>query len=290
MNKAHLINLLQKCYLIACALVISDKVLAFSGGIFNGIVFRPRLIGEINFDIILIIQLWLLLKLYMPGYKKIYGYLLFFVVIISLSRSGIIGYALTYYFYMQTRNNKFNLGSFLKNILLVVAGLGLILLIYYIRDPNLDFKNIDRIQLLTALVNSYDNDSLFNLFFGHGLFAPLPNSICEAFSYYALSTTGDETNCNPVILFSYFLRCTFEYGLLITFLIPFFYFKLLQKNISAIRALSLLMPAIAVSLAVGGFYNSLAILSLVIAKYTSVAFEPAQSPAIESEITPNLAV
>ena len=85
MNKAHLIKLLQRCYLIACALVISDKVLAFSGGIFNGIVFRPRLIGEINFDIILIIQLWLLLKLYMPGYKKIYGYLLFFVVIISLT-------------------------------------------------------------------------------------------------------------------------------------------------------------------------------------------------------------
>jgi hypothetical protein len=49
------------------------------------------------------------------------------------------------------------------------------------------------------------------------------------------------------------------------FLIPYFYYK----NISNIKALSIifLMPVLAASLAVGGFYNSMSILSLIFAKY-----------------------
>ena len=273
LDKLKLMDKLKLFYLVSCILVISDKFHAFfTGGLVYGLLHRPRLIGEINFDIVLILEVWLLLKLYHPGYKKIYGYLLFFVIVISLSRSGILGYAFTYFFYIQIRTKSFNFLYFFKNILLVVGGLALILLIYYIRDPELNFKNIDRVQLLTALAESYTDSSWLTLLFGHGLLVPLPDSICIPFSFYALATTGDEGNCNPVILFSYFLRCTFEYGLLITILIPFYYFKLLSKNVNNVTALALVMPAIAVSLAVGGFYNSLAIIALVMAKYIAAAF------------------
>jgi hypothetical protein len=272
-DKIKLLEKLKVLFIVSCSLIISDKIFAFiSGGIMFGLFFRPRLIGEINFDIILIIQVWLLLKIYYPKYRKSYGYLLFFVVIISLSRSGIIGYAMTYFLYIQTKNKSFNLSYFIKNILLVISGLALILLIYYIRDPELSFANIDRIQLLTFLANSYTDDSWFNFLFGHGLLVPLPDSICIPFSFFALATTGDEGNCNPVILLSYYLRSTFEYGLLVTILIPFYYFKLLTKTVNNLTALSLLMPALAGSLAVGGFYNSFAILALVLAKYSAAAF------------------
>ena len=273
-DKIKLLEKLKMLFIVSCLLIISDKIYAIiSGGVIFGLLYRPRLIGEINFDIVLIIQVWLLLKLYYPKYRKTYGFLLFFVVIISLSRAGIIGYAMTYFLYIQTKNKSFNFTYLIRNILLIISGSALILLIYYIRDPALSFAYIDRIQLLTSLANSYTDDSWFNLLFGHGLLVPVPDSICIPFSIYALSTTGDADNCNPVILLSYFLRCTFEYGLLITFLIPFYYFKLLTKTVNNVTALALVMPTIAVSLSVGGFYNSLAIITLVMAKYTAAAFE-----------------
>jgi hypothetical protein len=272
-DKIKLLEKLKILFIVSCLLIISDKIYAFiSGGVMFGLLFRPRLIGEINFDIVLIIQVWLLLKLYYPKYRKTYGFLLFFVVIISLSRSGIIGYAVTYFLYIQTKNKSFNFTYLIRNILLIFSGLALILLIYYIRDPELSFAYIDRIQLLALLADSYTDDSWFNLLFGHGLLVPLPDSICIPFSFFALATTGDEGNCNPVILLSYFLRCTFEYGLLVTVLIPFYYFKLLTKTVNNVTALALVMPTIAVSLSVGGFYNSLAIITLVMAKYTAAAF------------------
>ena len=273
-DKIKLLEKLKMLFIVSCLLIISDKIYAIiSGGVIFGLLYRPRLIGEINFDIVLIIQVWLLLKLYYPKYRKTYGFLLFFVVIISLSRAGIIGYAMTYFLYIQTKNKSFNFTYLVRNILLIISGSALILLIYYIRDPALSFAYIDRIQLLTSLANSYTDDSWFNLLFGHGLLVPVPDSICVPFSMFALSTTGDADNCNPVILLSYFLRCTFEYGLLITFLIPFYYFKLLTKTVNNVTALALVMPTIAVSLSVGGFYNSLAIITLVMAKYTAAAFE-----------------
>jgi hypothetical protein len=162
---------------------------------------------------------------------------------------------------------------FLKNLSLVFIGLSLVLLIYYIRDPKLDFANIDRIQLLNALVNSYGDNAFLKLLIGNGLLMPLPSSICLPFSMYAKATTGDAGNCNPVILFSFFLRCTYEYGIIIMFLIPYFYYKLLSKTVNKLKAISILMPVIAISLAVGGFYNSIAILSLLIAKYTATLFD-----------------
>lgn len=273
-NKLTLIKNIKYLFILSCVLIFTDKIYAiFTQGLLNGLNFRPRLIGEINFDIVLIIEMWLLLRLYDTTYKKYLGYILFFIVIISLSRSGIIGYVLTLFFYNQLKNKSFNFISFLRNISFVFIGLSLILLIYYIRDPKLDFANIDRIQLLNALVNSYGDNAFLKLLIGNGLLVPLPSSICLPFSMYAKATTGDAGNCNPVILFSFFLRCTYEYGVIIMFLIPYFYYKLLSKTVNKLTAMSILIPVISISLAVGGFYNSIAILSILIAKYTAISFE-----------------
>lgn len=259
--------LIKNLFLISALLVISDKFLnLFTHDLVNGILFRPRLIGEINFDIALLIELWLLLKLFFNEYKKYYGYILFFIIIISLSRSGIIAYSLTYFFTIQLKNEKFNFKSLYKNILIILSGISLILLIYYLRDPNLDFKNIDRIQLLTALISIYNTDNFTNLFYGHGVLIQLPYNLCKMFSFYALQTTGNEDNCNPVILFSYYLRSTYEYGIIIMFIVPFLYFKLFLKNFSNYISFLVIIPILSISLAVGGFYNSISIISLLIAK------------------------
>lgn len=254
-------------FLISCTLVSIDKLVNILRlGLIQGLLFRPRLIGEINFDIVLIIELWLILKLFSPNYKFFYGYILFFIVIISLSRSGIIGYALTYFFAIQSTKSLSNIKVILRNIIILSFGLLIILGIYYLRDPTLNFKNIDRIQLLTALFSIYDLDNFINFIFGFGILVQLPDVICNAFSFYAEQTTGSEDNCNPVILFSYYLRSIFEFGGIVTFIIPYIYYKMFKFKFDNLTSLVIIMPVLAVSLAVGGFYNSMSIISLVLAK------------------------
>jgi hypothetical protein len=260
----------KRLFLISCALVTVDKIANIIRlGLIEGLLFRPRLIGEINFDIVLIIELWLILKLFSPDYRKSYGYILFFIVIISLSRSGIIGYGLTYFFAIQLSNKFNNIKVIIRNIFILVFGILVILGIYYLRDPNLDFKNIDRIQLLSALFAIYDFSNFGNFIFGFGVLVQLPDVICNAFSFYAEQTTGSEDNCNPVILFSYYLRSIFEFGGIITFIIPYVYYKMFKIKFDKITSLVIIMPVLAVSLAVGGFYNSMSIISLVLAKSIS---------------------
>lgn len=257
----------KRLFLISCLLITVDKIVSILRlGLIEGLLFRPRLIGEINFDIVLIIELWLILKLFSPSYKKSYGYILFFIVIISLSRSGIIGYGLTYFFAIQSSKNFSDVKVILRNALILVFGFVVILGIYYLRDPTLNFKNIDRIQLLSALFSIYDFSNFTNLFFGFGVLVQLPNVICDAFSFYAEQTTGSEDNCNPVILFSYYLRSIFEFGGIITFMIPYIYYKIFKLKFDKLTSLVIIMPVLAVSLAVGGFYNSMSIISLVLAK------------------------
>lgn len=263
----YYLTLVKYLFILSSFLIVSDKIFSFFRlGIVEAILFRPRLIGEINFDIALLIELWLILKIFSINYKKYYGYILFFVIIISLSRSGIIAYSLTYFFALQLNSNNQNLGYLLRNITIITIGISLILFIYYLRDPNLDFKNIDRIQLLTALTSTYNSDNIASLFFGHGILVQLPALICKMFSFYALQTTGNENNCNPVILFSYYLRSTYEYGILITFTVPYLYFKIFLQNFNKSLSFLIIIPVLSVSLAVGGFYNSISILSLLIAK------------------------
>jgi hypothetical protein len=186
-----------------------------------------------------------------------------------LSRSGIIGYGLTYFFAMQSSNKLNNIKVIFRNIFILVFGILVILGIYYLRDPNLDFKNIDRIQLLSALFAIYDFSNFGNFIFGFGALVQLPDVICSAFSFYAEQTTGSEDNCNPVILFSYYLRSIFEFGGIITFIIPYVYYKMFKLRFDKITSLVIIMPVLAVSLAVGGFYNSMSIISLVLAKSIS---------------------
>ncbi len=256
----------KQLFITSIFLIIFDKFyLIFKNGLLLGLLERPRLIGEINFDIVIVIVLWVILKTSNIKYSKIYDYLLFFTVLISLSRSGIIAYTLTIFTLQQYKSKDKNIVKFFKNTFYIIFGLFLILLIYFIRDPNLDFKNIDRIQIFTSFINIYNYDNFTKLFIGHSLLYPLPDFVCNNFKNLALTTTGDENNCNPVILLSYFLRSLYEYGIIIMILIPYFYYK----NISNIKILSItfLMPVLAASLAVGGFYNSMSILSLIFAKY-----------------------
>jgi hypothetical protein len=266
-NPEKYILLVKDLFLISSFLIFSDKIFQIiKSGFVIGLLSRPRLIGEINFDIVLIIVLWLMLKLFYTNYKKYFGYILFIIIILSLSRSGIIGYLLTYYFTILIQEKNINISFIIKNILIITFGLSLLLFIYYLRDPELNFKNIDRIQLLNALFSIYDTNNLTSLFFGHGLMVQLPQSICTAFSFYAEQTTGNENNCNPVILFSYFLRSIFEYGLLVTIIIPYIYYKIIRNKLNRKKSLLLLIPVLSVSLAVGGFYNSISIFSLLLAK------------------------
>jgi len=263
----YYLNQIKSLFLVCCILILSDKLYNFHNhSLVEAILFRPRLIGEINFDIALLIELWLILKVFSQDYKKYYGYLLFFIIIISLSRSGIIAYTLTYFFVIQLNSKNFNFNFILKNLSILILGLSIILFIYYLRDPNLDFKNIDRIQLLTALSSIYNSQNIAYLLFGHGVLVQLPSTICKMFSFYALQTTGNEDNCNPVILFSYYLRSTYEYGILLTIAIPIFYIKLFLKNFNKFNSVLIIIPILSVSLAVGGFYNSISIISLLIAK------------------------
>lgn len=257
----------KRLFLISCTLITIDKIAGILRlGLIEGLLFRPRLIGEINFDIVLIIELWLLLKLFWPNYKKFYGYILFFIVIISLSRSGIIGYALTYFFAIQSSKRLGNIKVIIRNVVILLFGVLIIFGIYYLRDPSLNFKNIDRIQLLNALFSIYDLNNFINLIFGFGILVQLPDVICNAFSFYAEQTTGSEDNCNPVILFSYYLRSIFEFGGIITFIIPYIYYRMFKLKFDKLTSFVIIMPVLAVSLAVGGFYNSVSIISLVLAK------------------------
>jgi hypothetical protein len=254
-------------YFSAVIIILSDKLIAiFSNGIISGILFRPRLVSEINFDIVLLIELWLILNLMNSKYKKIETISLIFILIISLSRSGFLAFLLTIII-KKFYNSKI---WTLKNLTYAIISLFFFILLFitynYFRTNNFDFSKIDRIQIFNILSPYLYSLDFTKLFFGHGILTPLPQEICITFSDYALQVTGDKFSCNSVILLSFYLRSIYEFGLFITFIIPFIYLKTIV-NANNYKSLLFLMPIIIISFAVGGFYNSLSIISLLICKF-----------------------
>lgn len=258
---------IKQLFLLSCLLFLVDKLVGYFT---QGLLYRPVLMVETNFDMVFVTELWLILKLSKEKLTYKIDLLFYLILVISLSRSAFIAVAFaSTLLYLMKHKTSFKL--ILKLLLLCSFFILILGVLFYLRDPTLDINKVDRVQLLTALIDSYNENPVFLILFGHGVNFPLPQNVCNMFSELALSITGDIGSCNPVILTSYFVRCLYEYGLIVTFLVPIFYFLYFKSKSNTIISFILISPVLFASFSVGGFYNSIAILSLLLAsRFTNI--------------------
>lgn len=196
---------------------------------FFGVGARPGFFQEINFDLLLLIMaLYTETKIrdHFVAYKRndfIPITSVGLIVLGSLSRSGLIAYALTY---IRTKK---------KSFLLVLMG-GFVLMFLFvslaIRPEFNGISGIDRFiwakYFLSLVSANYDI-----LFFGNQPIRYLPSEICSEFSQFQDQYLGFRGNrCLSNIFTSHILRFPYEFGL-----IGFFIFYLLTYKIIKCRGL-----------------------------------------------------
>jgi hypothetical protein len=183
-------------------------IVKYSISVFLLEVHRPGIFTENNFELCLLLLLFLALSDKFGTNKNIYFVLLSFIVIISGSRSGMASLLCIYF---ASYNHKFDIYLLLK----VLVGLALIiyslnLVMSRISD---DVISTDRIRFLMVFFNEIREWGVLNYLFGTMPITPLQPVNCDQLSYYnSLNSFSGDGSCYSVILHSFILRVVFVHG------------------------------------------------------------------------------
>jgi hypothetical protein len=133
--------------------------------------------------------------------------------------------------------------------------------------PAFSISSIDRLQTFNALLALYDYNlnNIFSTPLGYGIYQKLPSFVCLSIENFAEWSTGNPSNCDPIMLQSFFTRGLFQYGIYVLVLIPVAFYLELKAIMGLYLGGIFILPLIIASLSVGGFSNGLAICGLLIA-------------------------
>lgn len=227
----------------------------------NYFITRPNFLFENNFEVpFYIICFAISAFIYKNRDFKIF-LLTALTVLLTGSRSGLICFLLISIIYIATLSK--------YKIFLAVLPISLVLsYVLFVRGiPTFSISSIDRLQTLNALLALYDYklNNVLTTPFGYGIYQKLPPLVCLSIENYAEWSTGNPTNCDPIMLQSFFTRGLFQYGIYMLLLIPIAFFLELKIIMDLYLGVIFIIPIFIASLSVGGFSNGLAIFGLLLA-------------------------
>ncbi|QTL36101.1 hypothetical protein [Pseudoalteromonas viridis] len=224
---------------------------------------RPPLYTENNFEICFLSLLYIF-YVYLGASNKFKFFLFVVVILLSGSRSGILGLAAIYVYQFKPFS-----GMSLKQIFkITVLGLiGLIVVAVFLsRMTAGGVEEVDRYIFMLVFFENVQEWGFKEIMIGNAPLTPLLDQSCQRLNFYqVLFSQADKETCYPVILHSFWLRAVMEHGILSFFVIYFLTRKILitkgVKNRDAFFCFSL----IAINgLSVSAFSSTLIMFALVI--------------------------
>lgn len=218
--------------------------------------YRPTFIAENNYEIVSLILLSIFV---FSGY--FYSFLVFFVSVLSLSKSGILVYFFT--FFMQS--------NLFKRYLIFLAPLGAFFLLIVFNVLILlrgaeDISEIDRFRFLVSFWEVFSRDGIRGFIFGFGIAAELPFYVCLEFDFYSVMNVRPEY-CNSIIYHSFLMRILYDSGFLGLFLFLGVWYWLLIRAFGLYTGFVIVVILLISSLSVSAFSNSIVIWPLFYALY-----------------------
>lgn len=179
---------------------------------------RPELFTENNFELIMLLILYIGIYSREKKIKKLDLIFLSIIFLLSGSRSGIGGFFIMLYFLDFGNSMK------LKLIKLISLSLGLIAIVFIFtqRLGSGNIEDIDRIKFLFYFIKEIESWSIINYLFGASFMTPMTYETSKALNYYEiLFSNYDKLLTYSVVLHSFILRTIFDHGFL-GFLFLFF--------------------------------------------------------------------
>jgi hypothetical protein len=195
---------------------------------------RPSLFYENNFELVLPICLFCVLKYFSVPVSKVFNVMFFTSVILSLSLSAI-GLLVVACFFLYSGK------GFKENLQIVFIYVFLLLFSFTVFSSRIDsFDSIDRVVFFGVFLSEAEGFSTIDWLIGKPVITALQPSSCEFLSFYrSLFSSNDPNICFSVILHSFLLRTLFDHGILgLIFITSMFYYFLIRslgdKKISAL--------------------------------------------------------
>lgn len=191
---------------------------------------RPALFSENNFELMMLMLLYIALCSVTNSANKFLLLLIFIVIILSGSRSGALSFVcMTFFIDFKLKGT----AKLLKIFSLTVAVLGLIF-VFFIRLAGRSVEDIDRVRFLYSFFNEVRDWDWWRFLIGAPVMTPLSADTAQSFSYYyTLFSDHENLVAYSVVFHSFILRTIFDHGLIgLSFIIAFLYKAL---NLSGFR-------------------------------------------------------
>lgn len=225
---------------------------------------RPGVLDENNFELMfLILPLFALTRFKVSKYEYYFAFV-FFLVVISGSRSALLAVMICFLF---TFFRELNIKFFACLLMLPVLSY----LTYNVFESRMvageGIENIDRVKLFYYFLNETEGWSLFSYLFGAERLTPLSDATCLALPFYDdLYSFSGNNSCYSVILHSYLMRVVFDHGLFGLLFVCLFYYRSLRRvGYDCMLALGFLFSIMASALSVSSFNSIYVALSLAVA-------------------------
>ena len=179
--------------------------------LFLGAFERPGLYGENNFELIFLAMVYLVVLARGAEFSKYYILLLFYIFLLSQSRSGIV---VLLFVYAIASFKKLDL----KLVVSIISLLIVSLMAGYIFNERLGdsgIEGIDRLRFLSYFLIEISGFDFYQLLFGAAPITPLSDLTCTALgSYENLMAYADSRYCYSVVFHAFNLRVLFDHGFL----------------------------------------------------------------------------
>lgn len=224
---------------------------------------RPPLFTENNFEMCFLSVLYIT-YVYVNGSSKLKFFLLLIVVVLSGSRSAILG-LLIIYIYQFKPFSSINLYQFIRLLSLGVVGF-IVILVVLSRMGSSGLEGVDRYIFLLVFIDNIYDWGVKEFLFGNSPLTPLKAGSCQQLSFYqSLFSRSSEGVCYPVILHLFWFRVILEHGVVIVILSSLLIFYVLrQKGFNTRYALFCIALISVNGLSVSAYSSSIIFFSLVI--------------------------
>lgn len=251
-------NFLRKLFNILLVLFLAKYILMkLLGYGFQG---RPELFTENNFELMMLLILYIGIYSREKTINKWDLILLSIIFILSGSRSGMGAFFIMLYFLNFSNSKKL---KFFKVSLLTVGFLGL-LAIFAQRLGSGSIEDIDRVKFFFYFLNEIESWNIINYLFGASFMTPMSYETSKGLSYYhILYSDHDSLLTYSVVLHSFVLRTIFDHGMLGFWFLFFTVWKFLKiSGYDKKERLSLLLMIFASGLSVSSLNSIFVTLSL----------------------------
>ena len=221
---------------------------------------RPSLFYENNFELVMPIILFSVLRYYGVGLSILYTTMFVAAVFLSKSISAIVLLIVTFSFLFRS-------STFLGRCFYIVAFSVLVGFAIYLISHRIDsLASIDRIIFLQVFLGEFREFTALEILIGKPAISPLSTTSCQSLMFYeSLFSSTDSEVCYSVILHSFIIRTLYDHGMLGLFCVILGYTYLVNRVFRDLRISIFLVGLVFLNgLSVSSFNNVFFAFSVVL--------------------------